>query len=64
MADPDFGKLETPDLNDRLRLFFASIRKNTKNENDGSSSTMYKKNAFVSLQYGLSKHIKKEMGLQ
>jgi hypothetical protein len=60
--DPQFENLETPDLNERLRLFFASIRKNTKNENDGSS-TMYKKNAFVSLRYGLSKHIKKEMGL-
>ena len=43
-----------------MRVFFASIKKCGKNgDQDGG---FYKKNAYISLRYGLTKYIKKEMG--
>jgi hypothetical protein len=55
----DFEYMENSVLNDRLRVYFASIRKQGK---DGEVE-LYKKNAFINLRYGLSKYMKKEMGI-
>jgi hypothetical protein len=56
----DFEILNKEELNDKFRLFFASIKKQGGNADEDGG--LYKRNAFVSLRYGLSKHIKKEMG--
>ena len=55
-----FENLDKKELNIQLRIFLASIKKkgNTSEEDGG----LYKKNAYVSLRYGLSRFIKKEMG--
>ena len=55
----DFEMLDKEELNDKLRIFFASIKKKGKNADEDGG--LYKRNAFVSLRYGLSKYIKKEM---
>jgi hypothetical protein len=57
---PDFEQLQNAELNDRLRSFFASIKKQGKADEQPG---MYKKNAFISLRYGLAKHIRKEMAV-
>ena len=56
----NFEDFEKTVLNDKLRLFFASIKKQGKNPGDDGGS--YKKNAYVNLRYGLSKFIKKQLG--
>ena len=57
---PDFENFDKRELNENLRLFFASIQKQGKNEDENGG--IYKKNAYVNLRYGLSKFIKTELG--
>lgn len=56
----NFETFDKQNLNEKLRSFYASIKKTGKNS--GEDGGMYKRNAFVSLRYGLNKYIKKEMG--
>jgi hypothetical protein len=58
--DEQFEMFEKLKLNEQLRLFLASIKKKGKNTDEDGG--MYKKNAYVSLRYGLARYIKKEMG--